>query len=194
MTSKIEYTSIDKDYPVAGQDNNSQGFRDNFNIIKGGLATASSEITELQSKAILAQTIDGNDVVVNDLLGSTISNGLYTQFSGVIQQTSGVSGSADIDLENGPLQIFTVSANSTLRFNNWPTGAYSKVRVHLRSTGSSTPAVTLSTSGGGSFWYISGSPNLTLSASITRHKILEAWSYDGGQNVFVQYIGEFTKA
>ena len=31
--SNIDSTSIDATYPVAGQDNNSQGFRDNFNTI-----------------------------------------------------------------------------------------------------------------------------------------------------------------
>ena len=34
MASTIDDTSIDATFPVAGQDNNSQGFRDNFNQIK----------------------------------------------------------------------------------------------------------------------------------------------------------------
>ena len=34
MASNINSDAIDKDYPVAGQDNDSQGFRDNFNTIK----------------------------------------------------------------------------------------------------------------------------------------------------------------
>ena len=34
MASNINETGVNKDYPVAGQDNDSQGFRDNFNIIK----------------------------------------------------------------------------------------------------------------------------------------------------------------
>jgi hypothetical protein len=32
--STIDDTSIDQTFPVAGQDNNSQGFRDNFSTIK----------------------------------------------------------------------------------------------------------------------------------------------------------------
>lgn len=51
--SEIDYTSIDSLFPRQGVDNSSQGFRDNFEYIKNGLAIASSEITDLQQKALL---------------------------------------------------------------------------------------------------------------------------------------------
>ena len=37
MASTIDDTSIDATFPVAGQDNNSQGFRDNFSATKNNL-------------------------------------------------------------------------------------------------------------------------------------------------------------
>ena len=43
MASNIISSTIDESYPVAGQDNDTQGFRDNFNIIK----TAASTFTVL---------------------------------------------------------------------------------------------------------------------------------------------------
>ena len=49
MASNITSGTIDGAYPVAGVDNDTQGFRDNFTIIKTGLATAASEITSLQA-------------------------------------------------------------------------------------------------------------------------------------------------
>ena len=49
MASSISVTNIDATYPVAGQDNDSQGFRDNFSQIKTQLTTASTEITSLQA-------------------------------------------------------------------------------------------------------------------------------------------------
>jgi hypothetical protein len=49
MTSLINPSNIDITYPIAGQDNDSQGFRDNFKNIQTGLETARSEITILQS-------------------------------------------------------------------------------------------------------------------------------------------------
>jgi len=42
MASSITADNIDANYPVAGQDNNSQGFRDNFNLIKNSLVAAKS--------------------------------------------------------------------------------------------------------------------------------------------------------
>ena len=34
MASNINDSGINKDYPAPGQDNDSQGFRDNFNVIQ----------------------------------------------------------------------------------------------------------------------------------------------------------------
>jgi hypothetical protein len=51
--SNINYDAIDALYPIAGRDNDSQGFRDNFSYIKTGLAVAASEIADIQSKALL---------------------------------------------------------------------------------------------------------------------------------------------
>ena len=49
MASTIDTTNLNQLYPVAGVDNDSQGFRDNFANIKTNLETASSEITALQN-------------------------------------------------------------------------------------------------------------------------------------------------
>ena len=52
MTSNINYSGIDAAYPIAGQDNDSQGFRDNFSAIQTALAIAGSEISNLQSNTL----------------------------------------------------------------------------------------------------------------------------------------------
>lgn len=49
MTSRIDTSNIDSNFPVQGADNPSQGFRDNFSYIKIALDTASEEISNLQS-------------------------------------------------------------------------------------------------------------------------------------------------
>jgi hypothetical protein len=56
MTSLINPNNIDITYPIAGQDNDTQGFRDNFSNIKNNLAVAASEISALQSNVALALT------------------------------------------------------------------------------------------------------------------------------------------
>ena len=67
MASSIISDTIDGAYPVAGIDNDTQGFRDNFTIIKTGLATATSEITTLQNTtAKLNETNDFNGTEITD--------------------------------------------------------------------------------------------------------------------------------
>ena len=50
MASTItNYSStIDTTFPVPGQDNDTQGFRDNFIAVKNGLETAATEISAIQ--------------------------------------------------------------------------------------------------------------------------------------------------
>ena len=47
--STIDDTSIDQTFPVAGQDNNSQGFRDNFSTIKNNFTITKTHIAEAVS-------------------------------------------------------------------------------------------------------------------------------------------------
>ncbi len=49
MPSTINPNNIDITYPIAGQDNDTQGFRDNFRNIKNNLNTARLEINDLQA-------------------------------------------------------------------------------------------------------------------------------------------------
>ena len=52
MASSIVPGNIDGTFPIAGQDNSSQGFRDNFTATKNNFTTAKSEIEALQTSII----------------------------------------------------------------------------------------------------------------------------------------------
>lgn len=56
MTSLITPSTIDITYPIAGQDNDTQGFRNNFQNIQDNFIVAAGEITSLQSNVALFQT------------------------------------------------------------------------------------------------------------------------------------------
>jgi hypothetical protein len=56
MASNINPTLIDITYPIAGQDNDTQGFRNNYQVIQTNFTTAATEITALQSNSISVQT------------------------------------------------------------------------------------------------------------------------------------------
>ena len=66
MTSSINPNNIDGTYPIAGQDNDSQGFRDNFTNIKNNFTFSYNELTDLQAKAIVKSPLSGSSVT-NDM-------------------------------------------------------------------------------------------------------------------------------
>ena len=73
MASNINTSNIDTAYPVAGQDNDSQGFRDNFTNINDNFTEAKSEIEDLQNKVLLKSALTGSSLD-NDMAGETITN------------------------------------------------------------------------------------------------------------------------
>ena len=92
--STIDSTSIDATYPVAGQDNNSQGFRDNFSTIKTNFATAKTEITALETNT--AKLNSDNNFAGNEVNGA-LFKGNFTKS----HDAGTVSTSQNISLSNG---------------------------------------------------------------------------------------------
>ncbi len=75
MASRIDTSNIDVDYPIAGIDNDSQGFRDNFDEIKQALDDAAQDIEDLHSFVGVPTTVTDTlvervttlETAVNDL-------------------------------------------------------------------------------------------------------------------------------
>jgi hypothetical protein len=201
MTSEINFGAIDATFPIAGQDNDSNGFRENFSAIQSALAAAKTEIEDLQDKAVLVATLGDAtpEPVANDLSGSSISNGIYSQLNGAVPGDGVINvtdGTNDIDLSAGPFQVFRLTGDATLRFTNWTSDPvqYNVVRVHLLSNGSTTPLVTLATENAGDIVYQVGtslsSGKIAVNADGLTHTVFEAWSYDGSV-VFVRVLGNY---
>ena len=190
--SQITTTNIDVFYPVAGKDNDSQGFRDNFNNIVGALSIAKTEIEELQNKTLKVQTLGSNPTTItNDLAGSSINNGFYNNFHGVSYITQ-ASGTADIDIKFGGVQQFVLSSDTSFRFSNWPINTkYAVVRVHFLSNTSGSWSPTLTTENAGIVHLESSFPSPFTLSTNGKHKVIEAWSYNKGATVYVRYLGEF---
>jgi hypothetical protein len=58
MASQIDPTTIDITYPIAGQDNDTRGFHDNYRAIQNGLLFAKTEITTLQANVAVLTAND----------------------------------------------------------------------------------------------------------------------------------------
>lgn len=120
MSSQINPYNIDGTFPVAGQDNSSQGFRDNFTNTKNNLVFAKTEIEDLQSKAVLKSALTGT-TLDNDFSGAAISNATVKGFRNTKYDLGTVSGSQTINFSNGSFQTLTTSASvSIASITNWP--------------------------------------------------------------------------
>ena len=119
MTSAINPNDIDGAYPVAGQDNNSQGFRDNFTNTKTNFQYAADEITDLQNKAILKAALTGGSLD-NDVNGQLLYNFQTQQVAGTVNPLGTTSGTVTLDWTLGSYATLNTSGSVTLGFTNFP--------------------------------------------------------------------------
>lgn len=132
MTSAINTNAIDVNYPIPGQNNNSQGFRNNFTAIKTNLDTAGNEISDLQTKVVLKSAL-ANSVLNNDMANTLISNASTLGFRATTYNLgNALSGTIVVDCALGDVQYGNLAGNISLQFGSWaPTGTQSKVQLQL---------------------------------------------------------------
>jgi hypothetical protein len=134
MTSAINPNNIDGSYPIAGQDNNSQGFRDNFTNTKTNFQYAADEITDLENKAVLKAALTGT-TLNNNMGGSLLSNAQLQDMSETRVALGTLSGSVTVNYEAGSVQTVTTNGSISLAFSNWPAaGAAGTVAVQITVT------------------------------------------------------------
>lgn len=131
MASNINSNNIDGQFPIAGQDNDSQGFRDNFTNIKTNFTYAKAELEDLQSKVVLKSA----------LIGESLDNGgagaLLTDYElrdcSITRAAKGTtSGTVTINYTEGSYQTITTSGSVQLAFTNFPaSGKLGTVRVEV---------------------------------------------------------------
>ena len=122
MSSNINPNNIDGTYPIAGQDNNSQGFRDNFTNTKVNFQYAEQEITDLQDQVILKGALPGVDGTPNNNMNDTLLYAaLIRDFSASKVTIGSVGGAVSVNYANGHYQSLSTTASITLSFTNFPT-------------------------------------------------------------------------
>jgi len=114
MASSIVPGNIDGAFPVAGQDNSSQGFRDNFTAIKNNFTDAKNEIEDLQNNRA---TTNAN-TSFNDY---TVSRATFKDTAQTVYPHGTTSGTITLNHENGHYQTITTNGNISLTFSNFPT-------------------------------------------------------------------------
>ncbi len=194
MTSQINYAAINEDFPVPGQDNDTQVFRDNFDTIKQNFRLAQEEITDLQDNVIRAD-------VDNDFNNKIISNAVFQDNREAFLDGGSYSNDLIVDYGNGSYQKFRIGANINMSFSGFPDENSSppgvgKVTLELYGDGTSR-LITLTPGAGASIKKLSLDQGVSLASnsfsvtSNTNPVIIEVWKYDSF-TTFVKYIGQFS--
>ena len=140
--SNINPYNIDGTFPVAGQDNSSQGFRDNFTNTQNNFLFARNEIKDLQDKVLVTSALTGQGIN-NDMAGTKIIRPQLDAWTQTLYDHGNVSTSAILDFNIANFQKITTSGSIALSFTNWPTttgvGAVGyglmRIWIHVTNTG-----------------------------------------------------------
>lgn len=74
MSSQINPSNIDTTFPIAGQDNDTQGFRTNYINIRNNFITAAKEITAIQANVSALTTATYGNTNVTTFLANFAGN------------------------------------------------------------------------------------------------------------------------
>lgn len=132
MTSAIDPSNIDENYPVPGQPNNTQGFRDNFAGTKTNFQAAAAEISQLQQRAILKSALPGT-VLDNNLSDQPLVAARIRDFSTNLVEIPTSAGVVTVDYSLGHYQRIATTGNVSLAFANLP-GIESSGTVRVQFT------------------------------------------------------------
>ncbi len=190
MTSNINYAAINENFPVAGQDNDTQVFRDNFDTIKTNFSSAKTEIEDLQDN-VVRKDVD------NDLNGNVVQNAVFLNNLEKANplQTFDVSDiTYTLDFENGSYQLLKFASSTfTFDFLNFPQAGteVAKMTIELTSSTSTTVSFSLSGSGASAIKKSAGFPGTLTVASATNPVIIEIWRHSE-TNFYMNYLGTFS--
>lgn len=187
MTSQINPQDINGNYPVAGQPNNTKGFRDNFTNIKTNFEYAANEITELQNKAVLKQALAGG-VLDNNMNDALIYAAKIRDFSGTLVQVTTTSGPVSIDYTAGHYQAISTTGSIGLGFSNWPANnSAGWVRLTINIT-DVAHTVTLPNSVTNGLVGLQGYSAGVITFGAIGTYSFDFVTYDGGNNITIQDI------
>jgi hypothetical protein len=192
--SQINFASINENFPVAGQDNDTQVFRDNFDTIKTNFRLAQEEISDLENNtARTDQETEFNNNIV--------STAVFRNNRDIILDGGAISvNQLGVDYANGNYQIFRIGADVTLGLLGLPTDTsfprgVGKVTLELYSDGAAR-TVTLDPSNAVTYKKKSSDSTFTWSGNIftvsssSNPVIIEIWRHSS-ETVFVNYLGTF---
>lgn len=196
MTSQINYASINENFPVAGEDNDTQVFRDNFDTIKTSLRAAQEELTVLQDTGSGAALLGNAD---NNFNGNIISNATLQNVTEA-RFNAGILGSFDeekytVDFENGSYQLIRFVKDMPIEFQNLPDSSATNgkvARMTLELYGDGSPrAITFISEAGTDFRRSASTATTITVTSTTVPTIIEVWRHSANY-IYLHSLGQFS--
>ena len=134
MTSQInpESNNYDAAYPVAGQDNNTIGFRQNFASIQQNFQYAKDEITSLQTN-----TVQAGANVLNDLNGAVLYDAKLQNQSYADISLGNTANIATVNYTVAAYQSLTPTADTTISFSGLPANAAAVLTLSITANAAS---------------------------------------------------------
>ena len=192
MSSNINPNNIDGTYPIAGQDNNSQGFRDNFTQTKVNFQYAADEITALQDNAILKAPLTQGGTVTNNMDGTLLYDATMQDFAATVVAISLSGTTCTVNYASGHYQTVTIGSVITVAFTNFPTSGY-QGWVILRVTATAGQTMTLPAAVGAGVSAASVQGIQGIASNVITFKESGTYEFlfhtvDGGSSVFISEL------
>ena len=200
VDNPISTTDLDTEFPVPGQDNDSQGFRDNFTVINENFAASKARLEDLETYAVrneanttfLALGTGGTARLINPTLQSQTE---VKYDIGTVNTTKTINFSGE---ESGNYQTIVLDGDTELTIDAASTpdsGYYQKITLHITAS-SSLRNLTWDNSltikfdnESEDFWNrdTTGISSITVGAV----HIIELWTYQGSTTYYAKYVGSF---
>lgn len=179
--------NINVTYPVPGVDNDTQGFRDNFANIKNALKAAAQELSNLNLNTSKLNT-GTNDYSY----GGTIYRAPLKSVGYTTSIDEEQSEDKNISFLTGNYQKISINGPITLTITDWPENLYSTIRFEIQNFTTGSSSINFDTDG----YILKKEKSLTLpmilSTVTTDSHVFEVSTADGGDNMFVKFIGTYT--
>lgn len=196
----ISTTDIDTEFPVPGQDNDSQGFRDNFTVINANFAASEARLEDLETYAVrneanttfVALGTGGTARLINPTLQNQ-QEVKYDIGDAVTNATIKFSGA-----EAGNYQTIVLTGDTELTIDGTTTpdsGYYGKIILDI-STASTSKNLTWDNSltikfdnESEDFWNRDTTEVSVITPNVTH--LIELWTYQGSTTYYAKYVGSF---
>ena len=193
MTSLINFAAINENFPVAGQDNDTQVFRDNFDTIKTNFSAAKTEIEDLQDN--VARTDVDSDFNYNVATAVTLQDAYFRKkdYGAAI-----VVATQDVSFKQAMYHIIKFGTNCAIQFTEFPVaavdvtglGQVGKATLELYGDGTAR-TITFTLTGSTVLKKSPGFPGSLTVTSATNPVIIEVWQHSE-DIIFLNYLGAYS--